>query len=298
MRLFSIGFTRKTAEEFFQRLKAAGVRRIVDVRLSNQSQLARFAQAADLPYFLAQLCRADYHHEAGLAPTRELRDLVVAKGGRVIANWGKYEKRFNQLLHDRCAQSDLLGGLRDGDCLLCSEHEAQFCHRRLVLEAFADNRPHGTDDIWIEHLEPHGMSDIRRRNWPGRALVIPGAAVPHIGERQEVRLKRGGKWHHRQGVALVMPSGGAPQALKSAEFHRQLRDGALDDVRCIIWFTAPQSDRQTLSALHRQLAAYLAAGEDRRGDAAGPDAAMLAQGAIRVLQDCKARCAAAPAKES
>ena len=299
MRLFSIGFTRKTAKEFFQRLKDAGVRRIVDVRLSNESQLARFSHAADLPYFMSQLCQADYHHEAGLAPTRELRDLVVAKGGRVIANWNKYEKRFNRLLDERCAESDLLAGLRDRDCLLCSEHEAQFCHRRLVLEAFVGKAQHCTDDIWIEHLEPHGMSDIRRRNWPGRALIIPGGSVMHARDRQEVRHKHRGKWTDCKGVALVASSDDAPRVLGAADFHGQLREGALDNAQCIIWFTAPGNQR-ALPALHRHLAKYLQSGpegygEYRQGDAAGTDAAMLADGAIQVLQDCKTRYGA-PAK--
>lgn len=303
MRLFSIGFTRKTAKEFFQRLKDAGVRRIVDVRLSNESQLARFSQAADLPYFLSQLCQADYHHEVGLAPTREIRDLVVVKGGRVIANWEKYEKRFNQLLHDRCAESDLLSGLKDGDCLLCSEHEAQFCHRRLVLEAFVDKMPHHTDDIWIEHLEPHGISDIRRRNWTGQALVIPKGTAKYAYKRPEVRHKSGatkGKWANCQGIAVVMPSNGAPKVLKSVEFHKQLRENALDNAQCIIWFRATRGNPGALPALHRHIVEYLQSGPEaygkyRHSDAADKSAAILVEGAIQVLQDCKIRCGV-PAK--
>jgi uncharacterized protein (DUF488 family) len=52
IKLFTIGFTQKSAREFFTALKDAGVKRVVDVRLNNNSQLAGFSKKDDLPYFL------------------------------------------------------------------------------------------------------------------------------------------------------------------------------------------------------------------------------------------------------
>ena len=43
MEIYSIGFTKKSAGEFFGALKTAGIERLLDVRLNNTSQLAGFA---------------------------------------------------------------------------------------------------------------------------------------------------------------------------------------------------------------------------------------------------------------
>ena len=58
MEIYTIGFTQTTAEHFFGRLKAARIQRLLDVRLNNSSQLAGFAKARDLPYFLHELVGA------------------------------------------------------------------------------------------------------------------------------------------------------------------------------------------------------------------------------------------------
>jgi uncharacterized protein (DUF488 family) len=68
MEIYTIGFTQTTAERFFTRLGGVGVRRLLDVRLNNTSQLAGFAKAKDLPYFLQELVGATYEHEPLLAP--------------------------------------------------------------------------------------------------------------------------------------------------------------------------------------------------------------------------------------
>lgn len=52
MRLLTIGFTRHGAKGFFDKLRASGARKIVDVRLNNTSQLSGFAKRDDLSYFL------------------------------------------------------------------------------------------------------------------------------------------------------------------------------------------------------------------------------------------------------
>jgi uncharacterized protein (DUF488 family) len=97
MRIFTIGFTKKSAQEFFARLKNAGVRRVVDVRLNNTSQIAGFAKARDLEYFLKAITGIDYVHLPDLAPTQDiLDDFVKAKG-----SWSEYERRFGQLMEAR-----------------------------------------------------------------------------------------------------------------------------------------------------------------------------------------------------
>lgn len=132
-RLFTIGFTRSMAEHFFARLQAAGVRRVLDVRLNNASQLAGFAKAADLPYFLRALGRIDYAHDTRLAPEKELLD---AWRSRAI-DWDEYERAFRDLMARRRIHELLVRSEVDGACLLCSEAGAGQCHRRLVAEHLA-----------------------------------------------------------------------------------------------------------------------------------------------------------------
>jgi uncharacterized protein (DUF488 family) len=71
LEIFTIGFTQTTAERFFGRLRAAHVQRVLDARLHNDSQLAAFAKAGDLPYFLAALVGASYEHDLRLAPDED-----------------------------------------------------------------------------------------------------------------------------------------------------------------------------------------------------------------------------------
>jgi uncharacterized protein (DUF488 family) len=130
MKIFTIGFTKKSAKEFFTRLREAGVRRVVDVRLNNTSQIAGFAKARDLEFFLRAIAEIDYLHLPDLAPTQDiLDDFVKAKGA-----WSEYARRFTELMKTRRVADTLRGELLDGDCLLCSEDTPEHCHRRLVAE--------------------------------------------------------------------------------------------------------------------------------------------------------------------
>jgi len=130
MKLFTIGFTKKSAETFFSRLKDAGVKRLVDVRLNNISQLAGFAKKDDLRYFTKVICGIDYVHLPMLAPTQDMLDAYKKQRG----DWNVYEHQFLNLMRSRhiedCSSRDLL----DGGCLLCSEEKPHHCHRRLVAE--------------------------------------------------------------------------------------------------------------------------------------------------------------------
>ena len=98
MKLFTIGFTKKSAETFFTRLKDAGVKRLIDVRLNNSSQLAGFAKKEDLRYFTNAICNIDYIHLPELAPTAEILDpYKKAKKG----DWELYERQFLDLMRSR-----------------------------------------------------------------------------------------------------------------------------------------------------------------------------------------------------
>ena len=127
--LYTIGFTRSSARSFFTRLRDAGVKRVIDVRLSNTGQLAGFAKRDDLAYFLATIAKIDYQHELELAPTPELLDAY-----RVKHDWPGYAKSFERLIRQRHVER--LPAVADA-CLLCSEHDAEHCHRRIAAEYLA-----------------------------------------------------------------------------------------------------------------------------------------------------------------
>ncbi len=131
MEIYSIGFTQKSASEFFGTLKAHGIERLLDVRLNNTSQLAAFAKQADLAYFLREICGAAYEHEPLLAPTQDMLDAFKKKKG----SWDAYEAAFLALMQSRGIESNLdKTSFMRKTVLLCSEPTAERCHRRLVLE--------------------------------------------------------------------------------------------------------------------------------------------------------------------
>ena len=134
MEIYTIGFTKKTAAEFFRSLQRAGIKRLIDVRLNNTSQLAGFAKRDDLEYFLAEICRAEYHHQPLLSPDKDLLDGYKNK----TVAWEQYAARFLALLGERGVERLVDRGLFDvPTVLLCSEPAAERCHRRLVAEYLA-----------------------------------------------------------------------------------------------------------------------------------------------------------------
>ena len=131
MEVFTIGFTQTTAADFFGRLRRYGIRRLVDVRLNNVSQLAAFAKRDDLSFFLKELCGAEYLHEIRLAPTQEMLDAYKKQKG----SWDVYASVFLDLMQQRRIERELNPDLFDvPTALLCSEPTADYCHRRLVVE--------------------------------------------------------------------------------------------------------------------------------------------------------------------
>ncbi|HWI56980.1 MAG TPA: DUF488 domain-containing protein [Bacillota bacterium] len=128
--VFTIGFTKKKAADFFEKLRAAGIRRVVDVRLNKVSQLAGFSKRDDLKYFLKQILNVEYVEVPLLAPTQELLDAYKKSKG----SWEDYERAFLQLMAERHIEEKIDPSVLAGGCLLCSEETPHQCHRRLVVE--------------------------------------------------------------------------------------------------------------------------------------------------------------------
>ena len=144
MKIFTIGFTKKSAETFFTRLQRAGVRRLIDVRLNNVSQLAGFTKNNDLRYFTNAICGIEYVHLPELAPTAEMLDQYKKQKD---GDWESYERKFLDLIRSRRIE-DTPREILDGGCLLCSEEKPHHCHRRLVAEYLEKH----WGDVQIEHL--------------------------------------------------------------------------------------------------------------------------------------------------
>ena len=144
MKLYTIGFTKKSAETFFTRLTNAGVKRLVDVRLNNVSQLAGFTKRDDLRYFTRVICNIDYVHLPDLAPTQDILDAYKKQKG----DWELYERKFLDLMRSRHIEEKAPRDMLDGDCLLCSEEKPDHCHRRLVAEYLKEK----WGNVEIEHI--------------------------------------------------------------------------------------------------------------------------------------------------
>ncbi|MCS6814578.1 MAG: DUF488 domain-containing protein [Cyanobacteria bacterium] len=142
--LFTIGFTQKSAQVFFESLIQAGVKRVIDTRLNNVSQLAGFTKRSDLDYFLRKIAGIEYVHYPDFAPTKPMLDAYKKQRG----DWANYEQQFLQLMTDRQIETLVSPEFLNGACLLCSEAEPHHCHRRLVAEYLNQHLGH----IAIHHL--------------------------------------------------------------------------------------------------------------------------------------------------
>jgi uncharacterized protein (DUF488 family) len=143
-RIFTIGFTKKTAANFFNVLTKASVERVIDTRLNNVSQLAGFTKRDDLRFFLKSIAQIDYVTAPLLAPTQEM--LSAYRGGE--EDWISYEAKFLNLMAERHIEDEFEPALLDMACLLCSEPEPVHCHRRLVAEYLQKH----WGDVEIVHL--------------------------------------------------------------------------------------------------------------------------------------------------
>ena len=145
MHIYTMGFTQKTAELFFEKIKENNIQIVIDVRLNNQSQLAGFTKGKDLEYFLKTICDCLYEHEISFAPTKEI--LTSYKNGKI--DWEKYVIEFEKLIASRkMADHFEKKYLKyDNVLLLCSEATPENCHRRLLAEKFSQGK-----DYEISHI--------------------------------------------------------------------------------------------------------------------------------------------------
>jgi uncharacterized protein (DUF488 family) len=144
IKLYTIGFTGKPAEKFFNLLRNSGVKKIVDTRINNVSQLAGFAKGTDLKFFAKEIADISYEHNIDFAPTKELLSRYRDKK----ITWPEYELEYLNLLDMRkVAQHTDIEKLHE-NCLLCSEHTPEKCHRRLLAEYLQ----HVKNEVEIIHL--------------------------------------------------------------------------------------------------------------------------------------------------
>ena len=143
--LYTIGFTKKSAERFFGLLRDNGVKQLVDVRISNSGQLAGFAKGKDLEFFTNEICHIPYKHIVDLAPTKELLD----QWHKQEVTWPKYIEIYTNNLKSREIIKKYGVKPFDGACFLCSEDTPEQCHRRLLAEYLQE---HSKEKVRIVHL--------------------------------------------------------------------------------------------------------------------------------------------------
>ena len=145
-KIYTIGFTKKTAESFFTLLNSNGISQVVDVRLNNTSQLASFSKYPDIVFFLDSICKISYKHDVQFAPT----ELTLSRYKKKEIQWNQYVEEFLDTMEKRNVLDYIRNNYFDSPniCLLCSEPVPTYCHRRLVADLFKQEFP----QIDIIHL--------------------------------------------------------------------------------------------------------------------------------------------------
>lgn len=146
MNIYTMGFTQKSAEQFFELIKKNNIELLVDIRLNNKSQLAGFTRGNDLKYFLSEICQCKYKYCIEYAPTKDILDRY--KKNEIT--WDKYVEQYNNLMNTRGDYKNFVVDFNSYNnvCLLCSEPTAEQCHRRLIAELITQGNP----EINIIHI--------------------------------------------------------------------------------------------------------------------------------------------------
>lgn len=144
LNLFTIGYTKKSAEKFFRIISENKIEIVADVRLYNSTQLAGFSKSVDLQYFLKKICNCNYIALKELAPNPSLFENY--KNGKT--SWSEYEKIYNKFLDTRANLDFFYAFKNKRICILCAESTPEHCHRRLLAEKIAKIH----DDVKITHL--------------------------------------------------------------------------------------------------------------------------------------------------
>lgn len=145
MEIYTIGFTKKSAEQFFGIIQRSGVQRLIDIRLNNRSQLSSFAKQPDLEYFLKAITKIEYVHEPLLCPTEN----ILKDYQKKLITWDEYENKYIELIKSRAVEKMLSHNLFEvPSVLLCSESEPNHCHRRIAVEYLKEK----WGNVDIKHL--------------------------------------------------------------------------------------------------------------------------------------------------
>lgn len=135
-KIFTIGSARKTAKEFFELLKDNNVKKIIDVRLNNTSQLLGFSKYPDIKYLTEEILKGEYFHDKKFAPSEK----ILVRYKKNLIDWDDYEKEFADLMRYRDIELYIADKYAEQEnyCLLCIEPTPENCHRRLVAEKIAE----------------------------------------------------------------------------------------------------------------------------------------------------------------
>ena len=146
IKIYTIGFTKKTAKQFFSILNENHIDIVVDVRLNNSSQLAGFSKYPDIEFFLVMICGIRYKHDLHFTP----KESTLTRYKKKQINWEGYEIEFAQTMHERKVTEYIKTNYDDNIsvCLLCSEPTPEKCHRRLIAEYFKK----AFNEVQIIHL--------------------------------------------------------------------------------------------------------------------------------------------------
>lgn len=157
--LFTIGFTKKTAEEFFRLLQDAGVKKLIDIRDNRIGQLAGFAKHPDIAFLLDRLLGIKYEYEPLFAPSPDIR-----KAYQATKDWQEYENSFLELMEERNILELIEPSRFEGNAaLLCSEAGPEKCHRRLVAEILAKHWSALGHQVEIKHLAVDRPAPLKKR---------------------------------------------------------------------------------------------------------------------------------------
>jgi uncharacterized protein (DUF488 family) len=143
MNIYTIGYTPKTAEQFFELIKKNNIKLLLDIRLNNKSQIAGFTKRENLPYFLWELCQCKYEHCLEFTPNEEMYN-------EKKISWERYTRDYIILIESRGTYKNFIDRFADYEniCLLCSESTPDRYHRRLLAEMIIQNNP----DTILTHL--------------------------------------------------------------------------------------------------------------------------------------------------
>ncbi len=157
--IFTIGFTKKTAEVFFRLLQEAQVQKLIDIRENRVGQLAGFAKYPDLAFFLHRVAGIVYDYQPIFAPSPEIRTAY-----RKSHDWTQYEKSYVELMAQRQVLEQVDPSSFEGRvALLCSEAEPEKCHRLLVAEMLAEHWAAQGHQIEIKHLVSAKPTRLKKR---------------------------------------------------------------------------------------------------------------------------------------